>query len=61
MVKEDILIKDSSIFSFGSHCVQLNRTKCAILVEGIMGNNPPKFGTIVQEEMSFKSKFQHHG
>ena len=49
--------KDIPIWSTGGHFVQRRGTNCAILVEGIKGNNSMKlfeFETVVQEEMSFK-------
>ena len=38
MVKEKILFKDISILALVAFFVQLSRTACAILVEGIMRN-----------------------
>ena len=37
-----MLFKDISSFSSGGHFVQWSETICAIMVEGIMGNNQVK-------------------
>ena len=38
MVKREMLLKDTSIFSSGSHYIQQSRTFCAISIYGIMSN-----------------------
>ena len=51
--------KSVLIWSSGSPSVQWSGTNYAILKEGIMGNihlSCMKFGSVVQEEMSFKEK-----